>query len=213
LKTVLARILALVVAVPLMLASCSDNDATGPGSGSGKSYLRAELSGSFNGKFNATGGLFDPETGTAYGAIMRDSAATIIVVQGVEVDAGDEDGRSIHLCFLNPKVGTYDADKFCYGEDQTDLASCVMVSYFADEAFAILESGSVRITSMDEKRIKGTFQGSGPTWLDNMEEYVPLQIKNGEFDVSILNFEGMFGANELPPGLATWIELHTTSRR
>lgn len=192
-KKVLVRILALVAAVPLILASCSNSDSTGPGSesGSGKSYLRAELSGSLSGKFNATGGLFDAETGTAYAAIVSDSVATMILVQGIEVDLDDEDsaGRSIHLWFLNPKVGTYDTGKFCFDEDQVDLASCVMVSIYADETVTILESGTIKITSLDQKRIKGTFQGSGKTWSDYMEEeHLPLQVKNGEFDVAILDF-------------------------
>jgi hypothetical protein len=203
LMKVLTRVFVLFVAVPLVLAACSES-STGPGEAAGNSYLRAELSGSFNGKFDVKGGLFDPVNGAAYGALVRDDSVTMILVQGIELDPDDEEeGRFIQLWFLNPKVGTYGTDKFCYSEDEVDLPSCVMVSFYADETLTILDSGTVRITSMNQERIKGTFEGSGQTWMAlEEEEGLSLQMKNGSFDVRILDFEGMFDPNQLPPGLS-----------
>jgi hypothetical protein len=56
---------------------------------------------------------------------------------------------------------------------------------------------------MKQERINGTFEGSGQTWMAlEEEEGLSLQMKNGSFDVRILDFEGMFDPNQLPPGLS-----------
>ncbi len=195
------RVLILLLVAPLLFGACSDS-GTGPGSDKKKEegafYVRADLSGSYTGKFDATGSLtYDPKAKTAaLGFWETDSTGVALIVMGLEMTgktANDPAGRSLSLIFMNPKAGTYGSDQFCLDDEIADGASCALVAFTVKdgtmEAASIMTSGTVKITTLTDERIAGTFEGSGTTWIDGEKTTSSIQMQGGKFDVPIFDID------------------------
>jgi hypothetical protein len=202
------RFLALLLSAPMLFGACSSDSKTGPkdgdGNGGGKVgefYVRADISGSYKGKFNATGSTtYNPKAKTAAMGFWDEDEETgepILVIAGAEADGkavvGDNDfiGRSLSLILLNPKVGTYGSDRFCWDDEIDDVDSCVLVFFSSTTASAdhssMLTSGTVKITTLTNNRIAGTFEGSGDTYDKSGKPTASIEMKGGQFDVPIID--------------------------
>jgi hypothetical protein len=200
------RNLAVLFVVPLLLGACSDSK-TGPKDGDkgGEFFVTADLSGSYKGKFNATGSAgFNPDANSvAMGFWEGEGADKALMVMGMEIDgkstSNPETFRTLSLFLINPKPGTYGADQFCLDEDEDEFVegmSCVMVTFIAkdatSDAVSIMTSGTVKITALTNGRVVGTFEGAGITYEDEMTTTSSIQIKDGRFDVGIFDITDNF---------------------
>jgi hypothetical protein len=201
------RLLAFLLSAPMLFWACSSDSKTGPkdgdGNGGGKVgefYVRADISGSYKGKFNATGSTtYNPKAKTAALGFWDEDEETgveALMVVGAEADkktVEDFDiGRTVSLTLVNPKTGTYGSDRFCLDDnDIDDNDSCVLViftsSTAAAEHFSILTSGTVKITTLTNNRIAGTFEGSGTTFDQSGKPAASIEMKGGQFDVPIID--------------------------
>ncbi len=194
------QVWSLLLAIPLFIGACSDS-GTGPGDGkAGDSYIRADLSGDFTGKFNATGGFLGfGGTGLVYGAWSGDESGEILLVQGTEGDltAEEFEGRTIQLFLVNPKKGkfTISGDDYCNEDAHADTPSCIGILVFSTDEDAFdywMTSGTVEITTLTKDRVAGTFAASG-TRYDGEGGESALHLKNGKFDVRIVDLKDLIG--------------------
>jgi hypothetical protein len=188
----------LLLVIPLVLGACSDS-GTGPGDiKGGNTYVSADLSGNIAGKFHAKGGLFDISgNGYAWGFRGRNAEAEVLIVQGVDgdVEADDFEGRSIHIFVANPKKTTYSIDEYCDEDSDVIVSSCAGIGFLdttGDGSYYWMTSGTLNITTLTKDRAAGTFEASG-IGFDGSSEEATLHLKNGKFDVQIMDLGDVRG--------------------
>jgi hypothetical protein len=184
----------LLLALPLFFGACSDS-GTGPSGKAGDSYVSADLSGDISGKFHAKGSLFGVSpSGYAFGVHSQSDEASLLIIQGVEGELSENyDGRSINLVIVNPRKGTYSIDEFC---DEDETTSCAGIMFFdmGDDHYGYwMMSGTLTLTSLTKGRAAGTFSASGIGY-DGTDEDGVLQLKNGKFDVQVMDMSELGGS-------------------
>jgi hypothetical protein len=170
-------------ALAIALAACG-SDSTGPGK-SGNSYIRADLSGALDGRFDASGSFTRPSSkgGLAMAAVQAEPDATLLTVTGIESATNQETSREIGFVLVNPRVGTYTLDD-CVSVD----SGCLGLSLASRDGYFVATSGTLTITSLTKTRIAGTFDATGHEIRD---ESRTVQIRNGTLDVEIIDIRDL----------------------
>lgn len=208
---------ALVLVGALSLWGCSDDSDsnTGPSEGGGEGqYMKADFSGSYSGNLNATGKDMDKpliERGEMAGAaIISEGGMKMLYMMGVErtnSNLMDPRGHAVTFIIFNPEARTYSGKDFCVEDDpSTWAAGCSVMAIFAaaDEEldWEAELTGSLKITALTADRISGTFELSGEAFTrpldlefssdefdDDWEPVGKLDVKNGKYDLEIMDFE------------------------
>jgi hypothetical protein len=188
----------LLLVIPLVLGACSDS-GTGPGDiKGGNTYVSADLSGNISGKFHAKGGLFGVSgDGYAWGFRGQNAEVEVLLVQGAdgEARADDFEGRIIQIFVANPKKTTYRIDEYCDEDSDVIVSSCAGIGFLdtaGDGSYYWMTSGTLKITTLTKDRAAGTFEASG-IGFDGSSEEAALHLKNGKFDVQIMDLGDVGG--------------------
>jgi hypothetical protein len=210
-RTTIRRLAFLTTTCGFLLA-CDSGSSTGPDdqpgdlSGSIKfSYTGAGLNGTFDasGKVDFKNGL-PTGNGIAFGLAYEEGQDKIHSFFGSALKQNKSYADEMHALLSEQEVGTYTIGIDCVPVQGTvrcayvDMEIDVPLNSDDDGAHFILISGELKVTSVSDKRLKGTFSGIGASdWGYGDEK---LTISNGSFDVPIVPPSMIPGLKSLHPG-------------
>jgi hypothetical protein len=205
---------AFLLAGALSLGGCSESK-TGPSDGVTEGYVRADFSGSYSGRLDATdkdmGKDLELRNEVVAAALITEGGFDLLFVTGIEfigANPYDNRGHMVSFFIFNPKIGTYSGDALCSSEDpESWLGGCSAMALFGaidgeTEWEAVLAGGSLRITALTDDRISGTFDLNGESFTrpqeldrspeedeDGWEPAGRVNAKNGKYDLEITEYE------------------------
>jgi hypothetical protein len=205
---------AFLAASLLVLAGCGD-DTTGS-SGEEAGELSFSYSGDVSGSFAASGRSVDPSirsptpgTEIAIGTRSPDANAGVQVV-GIDPEGSGSQGRTGDVVALSIPVttgsATFRVSPTCLDEDcpfvlvALDTEITASVSPTPSGTFWFMETGTIRVTSASDERVRGTFSGTAISFdLATGQDFGTMEIRNGSFDVPVYAVRDNFGGLNRTP--------------
>lgn len=181
----------LPLASVFLLASCGDDDPSGPGNLSGS--MSFTYTGAGGGTFNASGtapALAANIGNSSFSAGFRDDAETQLGVFGVRARGGGRYDMMV-LGISRLTVGSVNVEADCdpdLGEACSGFVFITNVSE-SDDSFdfwCIPTSGTLSISSISSTRAEGTFTGSGQCFNEALQ-FSNFTIVNGTYSVALLS--------------------------
>ncbi|HEX8906038.1 MAG TPA: hypothetical protein VF771_14415 [Longimicrobiaceae bacterium] len=189
------RLAAALAAAAITLAACGDstgNSEASPGS------LSFSYTGARSGSYSATGAFRQTSDSTfakqpfAVGARGAESGFTYISLLSYQPVTAEEGDMAL---FILPNVtspATFPLSASCETADCPFAALIFDTNPDAsedDSDLYLLESGSVNVTSVSSRRMRGTFSGTATELFGDAS----ITVTNGSFDVPLVS-QGFFGA-------------------
>jgi hypothetical protein len=229
-KSLVRGTIALVIAGGLALSGCSD-DGTGPSELETGTYVKADFSGGYSGRLEATDVEMDKEleerNESAGAGRITGYGLEGLFIEGWQITGLGTPAARMHgvsFLILEPRVGTYHGGDFCRNDESVYLLNCKVVAIFgaqdlSTDWMSVLSEGTLKITELTADRVSGSFELSGEgftrpeSWEwswdgeDEDEGWEPVarvNAKNGKFSVDILDAVDLEGLefNKLPARVA-----------
>lgn len=205
----LMRGLSLLAATCAIILACDSDSSTEP-SGDLIGSVKFTYSGAgLNGAFDARGGLkngMPTSSSAAYGIVSEEDGGEAIGIFASALGPDKSYFDSFWALLSEQTTGTYSVGLNCQPSPGTKRCAYIEVEFDTpmegeDEgAIFTLISGELTVTSVDGKRLKGTFTGTGlDEWGDGTAQ---VTITNGTFDVPVLDASDIPGLKTLSPGSA-----------
>jgi hypothetical protein len=187
--TTRTRIFAFPLATLLVFAACTDGKSPTEGSGNNSGSLSFSYTGAIQGSFSASGVPSASEGSTwAGGEIDTDGSLLVVASKGHAQNRFD-------IIILQTPVaaaGTYQITETCSAEICPELAAILGIerntNWETFERSCWLDTGSITITNVTNRRARGTFSGQG-TCLSIVEQEMveeTFDITNGQFDTVLV---------------------------
>lgn len=205
------RGLALIAVTCAIFIAC-DSDSSSSTGPSGDlvgmvkfSYSGAGLSGTFEAKGDLKNGM-PTSTSAAFATTSEEPGEEAAAIFASVLSSDKSYFDSFWAILSEETTGTYSVGLNCQPVPGTTRCAFIQVEFEVpmdeddDGAFFTMVSGELKVTSADDGRLEGTFSGSARAgWGEGAEV---LEIKDGTFDVPLIDASEIPGLKNLNPGSA-----------